>query len=89
VKLYATGLGDYYDYSYTEAANGYLTFDPLCTGNPFPAGNGQFCTLGLPGINQVIVDVSPDPNNVASLSAQGITEGVRISWTYRYIFGGL
>jgi len=90
VKLaYTTGLGDYYDYTYADAANGYLTFDPLCTGYPFPAGNGQFCTFGLPGIDQVIVEVSAGPNNVASLSAQGITEGVQVSWTYRYIFGGL
>jgi len=79
VKLvYTTPLGDYYDYSYTDAANGSLSFSPICTGNPFPAGNGQFCTFGLPGINQVIVDVSPGPDHVASLSAQGITGGVQV-----------
>lgn len=35
------------------------------------------------------MEVSPGPNHVTSLAAPGITEGIQISWTYRYIFGSI
>jgi len=34
-----------------------------------------------------MVEVSPEVP--ASVSAQGITGGVQVSWTYRFVFGGL
>jgi hypothetical protein len=52
-------------------------------------GSGVYCGFSLPGINEVIVEVSPGPNDVTSLAAAGLTEGIQISWTYRYIFGSI
>jgi hypothetical protein len=90
VKLvYTTSLGDFYDYSYTDAANGSVTFEPICIGSPVQSGgSGMFCSFSLPGINQVIVEAPPGVNSGA-LSAPGITEGVQICWTYQYIFGSI
>jgi uncharacterized protein (TIGR03437 family) len=49
------------------------------------------CSWGLPGTNsgEVIVDVLPANDVAATVSATGLTEGVQLSWVYRYVFGGL
>jgi len=85
-----TGLSAAADYAQADASTGSVTFDPLCSGNPAPEGNGVVCDFGIPaGSLQVIVDVTPYPANLASLPAQGITRPVQFAWDYRYIFGGL
>jgi len=91
VKLVnGTSSAGSYDYAYADASVGSLTFDPICIGTPVQAGgSGVYCGFSLPGINEVIVEVSPGPNDVTSLAAAGITEGIQISWTYRYIFGSI
>ena len=81
-----------FDYGYADGSTGSFTFDGICTGDPVSAGgNGVFCSFGLiPSDNAiVIVEVSPLSGAATSVSAVGLTEGVQLSWMYRYVFGGL
>jgi hypothetical protein len=81
-----TGLAALADYAQADASAGTVTFDPMCSGNPSPMGNGVFCSFGLPlAPLEVVVDVS----NTIPFSAEGITGGVQATWDYRYVFGGL
>jgi uncharacterized protein (TIGR03437 family) len=81
-----TGLAALADYAQADASAGAVTFDPMCTGNPQPMGNGVFCSFGLPLASlEVVVDVS----NTLPFTAEGITGGVQATWDYRYVFGGL
>jgi uncharacterized protein (TIGR03437 family) len=80
------------DFGYVDGSSGSITFDGLCSGNPVSdGGNGVFCSFGLPSSNNatVVVEVSPLSGSASSVSAQGLTEGVQLSWMYRYVFGGL
>jgi hypothetical protein len=54
-------------------------------------GNGVFCSFGLPSADTatVVVEVSPLSGAASSLSGVGLTEGVQLTWMYRYVFGGL
>ncbi len=81
-----TGLAALADYAQADASAGFVTFDPLCSGNPPPMGNGVICGFGLPAAPlEVVVDVS----NTVPFTAGGITGGVQATWDYRYVFGGL
>jgi uncharacterized protein (TIGR03437 family) len=76
------------DYGYTPASTGFFSFQPICSGNPVSAGgNGVFCTFGIPGVTEVVVEQMPATAQVSSFQASGITGGIQVSWTYRYIVG--
>jgi hypothetical protein len=80
-----------YDYAYADGSAGSFTFNPICTGNPPPAGNGVFCTFGLPSSNEasLVVEMSPSVGYASTVTAQGLTDAVRLSWIYRYVFSNL
>lgn len=85
------GLAALADYAQADASAGSVTFNPLCSGNPYPMGNGTVCTLTLPTMEtlEVVVDVTPFPSKVVSLPAQGLTGAIQITWDYRFVFGGM
>jgi uncharacterized protein (TIGR03437 family) len=86
------GIFSRFDYGYADGSTGSITFDGICSGNPVSAGgNGVFCSFGLPPSDNatVIVEVSPLSGAASSVSGVGLTEGVQLSWIYRYVFGGL
>jgi hypothetical protein len=86
------GISSSYDFGYADGSTGSFTFDGICSGEPVSeGGNGVFCSFGLPssGNATVIVEVSPLSGSASSVSAEGTTEGVQLSWMYRYVFGGL
>ena len=88
-----TGLAAVGDYVQADAGAGSLTLPSYCIGRPVSAGgNGVSCSLGaLPGNNPltVIIDVTSYPSGATSITAQGITSAVQVSWDYRYVFAGL
>jgi uncharacterized protein (TIGR03437 family) len=81
------GFNRGFSHVYVDAASGSFTFDPLCAPEQ-PTGSPS-CSLGPFPSNdaQVIVEVSP--GFPISVAAQGVTGSVQVSWTYRYVFGGL
>ena len=86
------GIFSISDYGYADGSTGSFTFDGICSGNPVSqGGNGVSCSFGLgtPNDALVIVEVSPSSGTAATVSAQGLTNGVQLSWMYRYVFGGL
>jgi len=89
VALYTGGIRTEYDDTYADVASGSATFAPICRGAY--EGSPQFCWFSIPFSNtaEVVVEVLPAPTNVTSLAAQGITDGVELSWKYGYVFGGL
>jgi uncharacterized protein (TIGR03437 family) len=78
---------------YVSASAGSLTLS-YCQGHN--AIEGSYCTFYLPlsspnqpGKAELIIEVLP-PNGAAdTVSAPGISEKIRFSWKYRYVFGGL
>jgi uncharacterized protein (TIGR03437 family) len=85
VRLIAHGaLQDAYLESQVPVQTGAVTFTP-------PSNFGQVRSLPLPGLpdREIVVDVFPNPSQVASFSAQGLTLGGRHTWMYRYRFPGL
>jgi hypothetical protein len=92
VSLGNGNVVDEYTYEYADAASGSLTLSPICEGNPVSAGgNGVVCSFGIPYSTnaQVVVEVLPAASAVSFVTADGITQSVQMSWTYRYVFGGL
>jgi uncharacterized protein (TIGR03437 family) len=85
--VYKSFLTEYTAYNYTPASTGSYSFQPICSGNPFPAGNGVMCGFGLPGLTEVVVEQMPAIEQVSAFQASGITSDIRASWTYRYVFG--
>jgi uncharacterized protein (TIGR03437 family) len=89
------GLFNSVDTAYVDAVAGSFTFSPVCMGNPPPMGSGRFCTFGVlmqPGSTgnvSVEVELLPSSEYANAMSAQGITQGVQISWMYRYVFSGM
>jgi uncharacterized protein (TIGR03437 family) len=86
------GISSNFDYGYADGSSGSFTLGGMCSGNPVSdGGNGVFCSFGLPSTDNatVIVEVSPLSGSATSVSAEGLTEGVQLSWMYRYVFGGL
>jgi hypothetical protein len=86
------GISSNFDYGYADGSSGSFTLGGMCSGNPVSdGGNGVFCSFGLPSTDNatVIVEVSPLSGTATSVSAEGLTEGVQLSWMYRYVFGGL
>jgi hypothetical protein len=89
VSLVASaGLTQYTAYGYTAATAGSYSFQPICSGNPVSAGgNGVFCTFGIPGLSEVVVEQMPATDQVAIFQANGITSDIRAYWINRYVFG--
>jgi uncharacterized protein (TIGR03437 family) len=77
------------DWAYADAGSGTLTIFPFCPQGIYYTSGPNACSLGLETSNdaQVIVEVSP--RSPVSVGAQGITGKLQVSWTYRYVFGGL
>lgn len=86
------GLDDYIDTAYVDASTGSFTFYNVCIGHSVASGgNGVYCSFGLPQTNSasVVLEVSPSSGIAATVNAQGLTQGVQLSWLYRYVFDGL
>lgn len=89
-----TGLAALADYAQADASAGSLTFNPSCSGNPPPMGNGVVCTFGLPTSSSASSTTAPlevviDVSNTVPFTAEGITGAVQVTWDYRHVFGGL
>ena len=89
------GLFTGVDTAYVDASAGSYTFYPICMGNPPPMGSGRVCAFGVllesgPAGNVTIeVDLLPSSGYSNAVSAQGLTQGVQLSWMYRFIFSGM
>jgi len=81
-------MTQYSSYGYISASAGSYSFQPICTGNPVSAGgNGVFCSFGLPGITEVVVEQMPAADQLATFQASGITGNIQVQWIYRYVIG--
>ncbi len=85
--VYKAFLTERYDYAYASARAGSYSFQPICSGNPVPAGNGVFCSFGLPAVTEVVAEQMPTTDQMSTFQASGITGGVQVYWIYRWIFG--
>ncbi len=86
--VFKTFMTQYSSYGYVSATAGSYSFQSICTGNPVSAGgNGVFCTFGLPGITEVVVEQMPATDQLATFQASGITGDIQVSWIYRYVIG--
>jgi len=77
---------------YFPANAGSLTLPTVCTNDPPQGGTGgPMCgfTLPIPNNAKLILDVLPANGVADSIAAQGISQQVRFSWAYHYVFGGL
>ena len=89
------GLFNSVDTAYVDAAAGTFTFSPICTGNPPPMGSGRFCTFGVlmqpgpTGTLSVEVELLPSSGYANAVTAQGIKQGIQLSWMYRFVFSGM
>jgi len=79
--------------AYIDASAGSFTFSPFCTGSP---KSGFICVFGVllsypmsADDLSVEVEVLPSSGYSGTVSAEGLTQGVQLSWMYRYIFNGL
>jgi hypothetical protein len=86
VKVSATagrGFNRQTVYAYVDASAGSYTLYGDCVG--YPTYN---CWLGIGADNngEVSIELSGAP---VSVPARGITGSVRLSWTYRFVFGGI
>jgi hypothetical protein len=79
------------DVYYVPASAGSVTLQSICTAQQLPSPPG--CGFGeLPysgNSSEIIVEVLPSGGIANSIGAQGITQQVQFTWSYRYIFGGL
>ena len=96
LKLVANiGLFNGVDTAYVDASAGSYTFSPICIGNPPPMGSGRACAFGVlmvPGATgevSVEVELLPSSGHANAVNALGLTQGVQLSWNYRYVFSGL
>jgi uncharacterized protein (TIGR03437 family) len=85
--VYKSFMSSTSSYGYAPASAGSFSFQPVCSGNPVPMGSGVVCSFGLPGITEVVVEQMPLANQVPTFQASGITGGVQVWWTYRYVIG--
>jgi uncharacterized protein (TIGR03437 family) len=89
------GLFNSVDSAYVDASAGSFTFSPVCLGNPPPMGSGRVCAFGVlmggasTGNVSVEVDLLPSSGYANAVTGQGVTQGVQLSWLYRYVFSGL
>jgi uncharacterized protein (TIGR03437 family) len=89
------GLFNSVDTAYVDASAGSYTLSPICMGNPPPMGIGRVCAFGVlmvPGATgnvSVEVDLLPSSGYASSVNGQGVTQGVQLSWMYRYVFSGM
>lgn len=91
-----TGLHTSASFAYMDASSGSFTFTPFCTPvSPTHMGS-PVCSFGVlmtyPSLADnysLEVDVMPSSGYAAALSTSGTTEGVQLSWKYRYVFDGL
>jgi hypothetical protein len=48
------------------------------------------CSFGIPpGPVEIVIEVLPASGLADSISAQGVTQKINFTWSYRYVFGGL
>jgi len=82
------GIYAAFDYAYVDATDGSFSFVPYCTDE---GATQMYCTytIGTSNNAQVVIEVFPSPDEVNEITAQGLTDGIKMSWMYRYIFGGL
>ena len=90
------GLFSSVDTAYVDASAGSFTFSPICMGHSvITGGNGVYCAFGVlmtPGPTgnvSVEVDLLPSSGYASVVNVKGITQGVQLSWMYRYVFNGL
>ncbi len=86
--LLKTPVIDQMDYTYTTADAGTFSFEPLCSGHSIASGgNGVYCSFGLSGINEIVVEQMSPTAGIPVFQANGVTGDIQISWKYKYIFG--
>jgi hypothetical protein len=85
--VYRNFSDDLADYGYVPAGAGTFTFQPICVGNPAPMGSGRYCSFGLPEVTEVVVKQMPLTAQIPTFQASGVTGGIQIQWSYRYVFG--
>ena len=85
--VYQSFMNSTSSFGYAPASAGAFSFQPVCTGNPVPQGSGVVCSFGLPGITEIVVEQMPLADQIPTFQASGLSGGVQISWTYRYVFG--
>lgn len=75
------------DIYYASASAGSLTLQSSCVGQ----NSSRLCTFGLPPSNnaELRIDVLPASGIGDSISAEGISQKVRFTWNYEYVFGKL
>jgi uncharacterized protein (TIGR03437 family) len=75
--------------SYTPATAGAVTLQNDCqvTGEP-PAQTCSFPGVA-PGPEEVVIEVLPASGLADSIAAQGLTQKIHFTWSYRYVFGGV
>ncbi len=83
--VYQSFMTSVSSYGYAPASAGSFTFQPVCAGNPVPMGSGVVCSFGLPGITEIVVEQMPLADRVPTIQVSGITGGVQVWWTYRYV----
>jgi len=81
--------GTQFDVYYVSAAAGSVKLQSVCTAQEPLAPS--VCGFGLPLSNrgEIVIEVLPPDGVADSIPAQGISQQVRFSWNYRYVFGGL
>ncbi len=78
--VYHYGYQDLSAFGSVRASDGTVTFWPA----------GSMVGFGLsPGRIEIVVEVSPDPSQVASFTAPGISLGGQHTWKYTYRFEGV
>lgn len=86
--VYQHWIYDEFDYGYAPASAGSISFYPFCSGNPVSAGgNGVVCGFGLTDVTEIVVEQIPASAQIPTVLAAGLTGGVRVLWSYRYVFG--
>jgi uncharacterized protein (TIGR03437 family) len=75
--------------SYTPATAGAVTLENNCqiSGEP-PAQTCSFFGVA-PGPDEVVIEVLPASGLADSIAAQGLTQKVHFTWSYRYVFDGV
>jgi uncharacterized protein (TIGR03437 family) len=70
-----------------RTSDGSITVGYACIDNPPPLGPS--CSLGVSGMVEVILEVTPDPAQTPSFSAPGLSLGGQSLWKYTYRFEGV
>jgi len=86
--VFRTFMTQYLSYGYISAGAGTYSFQPICTGNPVSAGgSGVFCTFGMPGVAEVVVEQMPPTDQLSTFQTSGLSGNIQVQWIYRYVIG--